>query len=235
VQNSQHTTFEGHRGMMAIQVSTPERLTFLKKVYGLFSLALVIFAGATWVGSTNEAVLGMVLPLLGKGFLAYILIMFAMFALLRMTASRFPLNLIGLGVFAVFEGLLTGPLVYYVVGTSGVEVVAQAAILTTVVFGSLTLFAWTSKKDFSFMRGALWAGLGVLVGFILLSFLFGYSASGWGVSAAFVLLMAGFVLYDTSNIMRHYPIDQAPAAAAGLFLNFVIMFRNILMLLARRD
>ena len=49
------------------------------------------------------------------------------------------------------------------------------------------------------------------------------------------MLMAGFVLYDTSNIMRRYPVNAAVPAAIAIFLDVVIMFKHMLLLLSNRD
>jgi FtsH-binding integral membrane protein len=221
-------------GMLAIQVGSAERMVFLRKVYTLFSLTIGLFAGVTWWASSSEFALSLVAPIFRGGFFGYMILMLVMFGLLRVAAGRFPINLVALGLFATVEGLLTGPLVTFAIGVGGTEVVAQAAVLTGVVFGALTIYTLTSKRDFSFMRAALWTGFGVVFGFVLLGWLFGFNTSGWGVSAAFVLLMAGFVIYDTSNIMRHYPTTAVVPAVCALFLDVVIMFKHILMLLSRR-
>ncbi len=223
-----------HEGMLAIQVSVPERLAFLRKVYALFSLAIVVFAGTTWA-CCSEAALQMVAPIYSRGIIGPLLLMVVVGAFMRMGASRYPLNLFALFGFAVFEGVLTGPLVYFYQATRGAEVVAQAAVLTGVVFAGLTLYALTSKRDFSFLRGAVWTCLWLLIGMGIVGMLFGLDVFGWGWSAAWVLLMAGFVLYDTSNIMRHYPTNMAAAAAMALFFDFVVMFKHILRLVASRD
>ncbi|MDP6850563.1 MAG: Bax inhibitor-1 family protein [Planctomycetota bacterium] len=231
----ERTQPEQYRGMMAIQVSSAERMAFIRKVYSLFSLALVLFAGTTWWACQSEFALRLIMPLLGGGILKFLLLMLLMFGMLRLAMNRFPINIFALGAFAFFMGLMTGPLVTMALAQGGVEVVAQAAVLTTVVFGGLTLYALTSKTDFSFLRAGLWIGFSILIGFLLLGWLFGFNTGGWGVSAGFVLLMSGFVLYDTSNIMRRYPTTAAVPAAIALFLDFVIMFQHILRLLSRRD
>ncbi len=228
-----------YRGMLAIQVAVPERLAFLKKVYSLFSLAILVFTGAAWMGTAVEPVRNAVLSLYGgAGILGFLVIMAGMFLVMRLTAARFPINIVALGGFAVIEGLLTAPLIFMILKIhpeTGAGIVAQAAVLTAVVFGSLTLFTLTSKRDFSWMRAGLWAGFGILFGFMILGMLFGWSTTGWGVSLAWVLLMAGFLIYDTSNVMRRFPTTMAATAAATIFLDVVILFQQLLMLLGRRD
>jgi len=80
-------------------------------------------------------------------------------------------------------------------------------------------------------------GFFLLFGLAILA-MFGIGESmqmGWGISVAWVLLMGGFVLYDTQNIMKRYPSNMAATAAATLMIDFIIMFKHILLLLSRRD
>jgi modulator of FtsH protease len=231
-----------HEGMLAIQVGSAERMAFLRKVYSLFSLAMGVFAATAWWATENETALRLVAPIAGGGFLGMLLFMGLAFFMLRVAAGRFPLNLIALVAFAAFEGLFTGVLITSVIATreafgpgDGLEIVTQAAVLTGVVFAGLTLFTLTSKKDFSFLRAGLWTCFWVLIGMALIGWLFGFDLYGWGMSLGWVLLMAGFLIYDTSNIMRHYPVTAAVPAAIAIFLDVVIMFKHLLMLLSRRD
>ena len=233
-----HDTFANeHRGMLAIEVDSRERLVFLRKVYSLLGAALVLFAGSAWFFATNEAALeGIVAPIARMGWIGIIVLMAGLFLVLRMTAARFPINLIGLGTFAVLEGLLTAPILYMVgMGPEGSTIIAQAGVITGVTFGGLTLYTLTTKRDFSWMGAGLYVGFFLLIGIALLSMIFGFNISQIGLSAGFCLLMAGFTIYDTSNIMRRYPTDMAAAAAATLLLDIAILFKHVLILLSSRD
>ena len=231
----------------AVNDTLEQRLAFLRKVYTLFSCSMVLWMGsALWV-STNDKMLGLVMGIFGNGFLGMIVFMAALFGLLHLTRSAgAPLNYIGLGLFSLLEGFVTAPLIKYSLTVTGGEglamtdpsnVVLQAFVLTGMVFGGLTTYALTTKRDFSFLRGALWMGFFLLFGLAILA-MFGIGESmqmGWGISVGWVLLMGGFVLYDTQNIMKRYPSNMAAAAAATLMIDFIIMFQRILMLLSRRD
>lgn len=213
---------------------TPVRLAFLRKVYSLFTFAMVIFSGVTYWASSSE----WALSLFGRmGLIGILLMLGGVYFLARVTASRFPLNLIGLASMATFYGFLAGPSVYIALEAGGPEVVLQAALLTSLVFAGLTSYVLLTKKDFHFLRAGLWAGFWLMFGIGILSF-FGIGTglvAGMGWSIGWVLLMAGFMLYDTSNILHRYPADQAASAALAIFLDFVIMFLHILRLLSRRD
>ncbi|MBC8370411.1 MAG: Bax inhibitor-1 family protein [Planctomycetes bacterium] len=225
-----------------------QRLAFLRKVYTLFGASMVAWMGsALWV-STNDKVLGMVMGVFGNGFLGLIIFMAALFGLLHLTrSSAAPINYIGLALFSVLEGAVTAPLIKYSLMATGGEglgmtdpsnVVFQAFILTGLVFGGLTMYALTTKRDFSYLRGALWMGFALLFGIAILGMFFDSMLAinmGWGMSVGWVILMGGFVLYDTQNIMKRYPSNMACAAAATLMIDFIIMFQRILMLLSRRD
>lgn len=237
-------------GVPVAQADLRTRLAFLRKVYALFGGAMTLWAGTSLLVMTNEPLLAWTLNLFGGGFLPFLLIMAAAFLLLRVTAGSFPLNLIGLGLFGVMEGFLTAPLIFIALArtapeaatttellTSGGTLLTQAFGLTAIVFGGLSAYALTTKRDFSFLRAALYIGFFLLLGIGLLS-MFGVGEGfvlGWGWSAAWVLLMSGFVLYDTQNIMRRFPASMAASAAAILLIDFVVLFKHILLLLSRRD
>lgn len=214
---------------------------------------MLLWAGTTALAMSSDAILNGFLSVLGTGFIGWMLLMAAMFMILRLTASTFPLNVIGLGVFAVLEGLITAPFILLVTGSitqvgpnefeaavtaSTLAITGQAFALTAAVFGSITAYVLTTKKDFSFMRGVLALGFGLAIGLIAVSYFWAGAANivgGTGFAAAMVLLFAGFMLYDTSNIVHRYAPNQAASAAAKLLLDFVIMFRYILILLSNRD
>lgn len=231
------------------------RIAFLRKVYTLFGGAMALWMGTTCLVATNEKLLATAFGFMGGGILGFILVMAAMFFLLRLTSSRgTAISMMGLGLFGVLQGFLTAPLVYIasmsqaasetltgeqvqtLALTDTSNIVTQAFVLTCAVFGGLSFYALTTKHDFSWMRGALMMSLFALFAIGILGYFgIGGGAMNWGYSAAFVILMGGFVLYDTQNILRRYPENMAASAAATLLIDFVIMFQHILMLLMRRN
>lgn len=117
---------------------------------------------------------------------------------------------------------------------SGSNIVESAASVT--IFGCVALIATAmiTRRDFSFLRGILVWGFFVAMGLIGASFLFGWNLGTW-----FSVGMIGFagaaVLYDTSNIMHHYPQDKYVAASMALFGSIAMMFWYILRLFMSRD
>ncbi len=107
---------------------------------------------------------------------------------------------------------------------------------TVTVFGCVALIATVmiTRKDFSFLRGVMVWGFFIVMGLIGASFLFGWNLGTW-----FSVGMIGFagiaILYDTSNIMHHYPQDKYVAASMALFASIAMMFWYILRLFMSRD
>lgn len=119
------------------------------------------------------------------------------------------------------------------------QLIAQAGIITTALFGGLTLVAFTTKKDFSFLGGMLKVGFFVAIGLIVASIVIpgGFNLGIW-FSAGMVVLMGGAILYNTSNIIHHYGTTQYVAASLSLFASVAMLFfyvLRILMALSGRD
>ena len=143
----------------------------------------------------------------------------------------------GLGILAVFGltgfmGYTLGPIVSRYLGLpNGGEVVMQALGATAVLFIGLSGYALTTRKDFSFMGGFL--TVGVLVAFVagLAAVFFEIPALSLTVSAAFVLLMSGLILYETSNII-HGGETNYIMATVSLFVSIYNLFLSLLQLLS---
>lgn len=142
----------------------------------------------------------------------------------------------GWGILAVFAltgfmGYTLGPIISRYLGLpNGGEIVMQAMGGTAAIFVGLSAYAVTTKKDFSFMGGFLMVG-------ILLAFLAGLAAIfleipalSLTVSAAFVLLMSGLILYETSNII-HGGETNYVLATVTLFVSIFNLFTSLLHLL----
>ena len=142
----------------------------------------------------------------------------------------------GWGIAAVFAmtgfmGYTLGPVISRYLGLpNGGEIVMQAMGGTAAIFIGLSAYAVTTKKDFSFMGGFLMVG-------ILLAFLAGLAAIfleipalSLTVSAAFVLLMSGLILYETGNII-HGGETNYVLATVTLFVSIFNLFTSLLHLL----
>ena len=146
------------------------------------------------------------------------------------------LNLLALFAFTTFTGVVISPLIALVLANNPASI-WQAGLLTVGIFGGLTAYVFISKKDFSFLRGMVVTGLIVVVLAGLLNVLIvGSSALSFGIACAALLLFSGFVLYDTSNIIRRYPTNEYVAGALSLYLDaFNIFLALVRILNASRD
>jgi len=109
-------------------------------------------------------------------------------------------------------------------------VIASAAIITFLAFTALTLVVFITRKDFSFLRGILmWGGILALVT-IFGGAIFGFQL-GTFFSVAMVGLAGAAILYDTSNVLHHYPEDRYVAASLELFASVALMLWYVIQLL----
>ncbi|MED5240406.1 MAG: Bax inhibitor-1/YccA family protein [SAR324 cluster bacterium] len=211
------------RGVTATaSVSTTERLIFIKKVYSLLALSMLTAAIGAYLGSGPLFLL--VAPNMMLFFILQIgLIFFASFA-----ARKPGLNIIALFSFTTVSGLTLGPLLARV----GPTIAAEAFALTAITFVCLSAYVVYSKKDFSFMSGFLMTGLIVLVvGGLLNMFFIQSGMMHFVMSGASVLLFSGFILYDTSNILRYYGTDEHVSATLALYLDVLNLFIALLSIL----
>jgi modulator of FtsH protease len=145
------------------------------------------------------------------------------------------------GILVVFAvtgllGLGLGPMLnHYLATANGTSLVGTALGGTGVIFLGLSAYALTSKKDFSFLGGFLFAGLMVAV--LAMVALFGLSFFGINIpaahialSAVIILLMSGFILFDTSRIVNGGETNYV-MATVGLYLSIYNIFQSLLFLL----
>lgn len=138
-----------------------------------------------------------------------------------------------LAVFALtgFMGYTLGPIVSkYLAMPNGSQIVMMAMGGTATIFVGLSAYALTTRKDFSFMGGFLLAG--IIVAFLagLGAIFFQIPALSLTVSAAFVLLMGGLILFETSRIV-HGGETNYISATVGLYVSIYNLFSSLLALL----
>lgn len=194
----------------------------LRNTYALLSMTL-LFSAVT-------AGVSMLLQLPHPGI---IITLVGYFGLLFLT-TRFRNQSLGLFfVFALtgFMGYTLGPILSsYMSMPAGNTIVMSAMGLTAVVFMGLSSLVWVTKKDFSFMGNFLMVG--ILVGFLcaLGAVFFELPGLSLAVSAMFVLLMSGLILYETSNII-HGGETNYIMATVTLFVAIFNLFTSLLHLL----
>lgn len=155
------------------------------------------------------------------------------FGLLFLTAKLCHRNLGIAAVFALtgFMGYTLGPILNaYLAMPNGGQIVMMAMAGTAAIFFGLSAYVRATRRDFSFMGGFLLAG--ILTAFLagLGAIFFEIPALSVAVSAVFVLLMAGLILYETSNIV-HGGETNYIMATVTLFVSIFNLFTSLLHLL----
>jgi len=195
----------------------------LRNTYMLLSMTLLFSA------MTAGASMALNLPHPGM-----IITMVGYFGLLFLT-TKFSNSAWGLVcVFALtgFMGLTLGPILnmYIENFSNGTELVMTALGGTGAIFLGLSAYALTTRKDFSFMGGFLMVG--VLVAFLagLGAMVFAIPALSLAVSAMFILLMSGMILYQTSD-MIHGGETNYILATVSLYVSIYNLFLSLLQIL----
>jgi len=117
---------------------------------------------------------------------------------------------------------------------SGPEILQQAAIVTLSLFSGLTAVVFVTKKDFSFLKTGLTIGFFIAIGLIVAGTLFGFNLGLW-FSVGMCLLAGGSILYQTSNLINKYTVDQYIPASLGLFASLMLLFWYVLQIFMSRD
>ncbi|MBP9604968.1 MAG: Bax inhibitor-1 family protein, partial [Chromatiaceae bacterium] len=112
----------------------------------------------------------------------------------------------------------------------GPEIIATAFAGTGLIFLGLSGYALTSKKDFSFMGGFLFAGIMVVFIAAIANIFLAMPALSLAVSGGIILLMSGFILFDTSRIINGGETNYI-MATYGLYLNMFNIFVSLLQIL----
>jgi FtsH-binding integral membrane protein len=231
------------RGAVAT-LGVSDRVSFLRKTYAHLGAGLIAWPLLTAllfnvfsdfsIGFSKFALSGynwlLVIGLfMGAGYLA---------SRLATSETSRGLQYLGFGIEIAAWSLLMQPILWLLVlrFNQPMAMLAQAGIITLAIFVGLTLTVFLTKKDFTFMGGFLkictFAALGVIVASILFGFSLGALFCG-----AIILLMAGYILHQTSLVMSQFPPTAYVAAALMLFSTVATLFWYVLQLLMsfRRD
>lgn len=140
---------------------------------------------------------------------------------------------LALGAFVAAEAVIFCPLLY-VASLRGDEILQSSVLVTFLGFLGLTGVAFMTRKDFSFLGGILrFAGILAVVA-IVGSLFFGFTLGLW-FSIAMVGVAGAAILYDTSNVLHHYPTDRYVAASLQLFASIALMLWYVIRIFMSRD
>jgi FtsH-binding integral membrane protein len=138
-----------------------------------------------------------------------------------------------LGGYVVANAIIFVPMLY-IADSTAPGVIQSAAIVTLLGFAGLTAIVFVTRKDFSFLRGMLMFGGVLAMVAIVAAVLFGFELGTW-FSVAMVGFAGGAILFDTSNVLHHYPEDRYVAASLSLFASVALLFWYVLRLFMSRD
>ncbi|MEZ4474917.1 MAG: Bax inhibitor-1 family protein [bacterium] len=223
----------------AADASANDRADFMRLTYLHLGGAILAFAGLTALLVNSSFAPSMMAALAGSRFMW--LIVLGAFMLVGAIAQRWAtsgasvgMQYTGLGLYILAEAIIFVPLVF-IANLKAPGSVGTAAVLTATVFGGLTVTALVTKRDFSFLGRALTIAGFAAMGMIIVSILFGFTLGSF-FSLAMVVVAAGYILYQSSQIMYHYPVGSHVAASLALFASVALLFWYILRLvMAARD
>jgi modulator of FtsH protease len=224
---SQQGGWGGMLARTAAEASLPERLAFIRKVYSLFFVATLFAIGGVLLGFSSMPLMVFIAQ---NPLIAILLMLGGVFGA-QALRHKPTINLFALFGFTTLTGVIISPLLY-MISLRNPASILEAGVLTVGIFGGLTVYAFISNKDFSFMRGMLVTGLIIVILTGLLNiFIIGSSALYFAGAVATLLLFSGFVLYDTSNIIRRYPTNEYVSGALALYLDAFNIFLALLRIL----
>lgn len=148
--------------------------------------------------------------------------------------QRYPLNVVLLALFTLAYGFTIAVIVAQYFEAGAGKIVLEAAALTALVFIVITFIAVVSKIDFSFLRTFLFAAFVVLIAASIANFVFGFVAGKrsrlftFGISVLGALVFIGFLLYDTSLVLKRLGPDQWIQACISLYLDVANIFMYML-------
>ena len=228
---------DGYHGQSAANASENERLSFIRRTYLHLAVSVAALVGMEFVlfksGIAGDillrwftspvSLLAVIALFIGGGFLARYL------ARAEMPSAVKYLALIG---YTFLQALFLLPIIYLAMHKMGgdTKLIEQASLITLVTFGGLTLTVFVTKSDFSGLGPILFAAGWAVFAVILAAIIFGFGLGLW-ISFVCVALAAGYILYDTSNILHHYRTDEHVAASLELLADVVLLFYHILRIL----
>lgn len=210
------------------------RSNFIRKVYLILCTQLVFTAGcvlyALSFGKVAQTFYMENQYLLVISLIVNMACSYSLFCY-RSVARTVPTNYILLSLFTISLSFICCASVVF----SDPDLVAIAAILTAIVVIALTLYAFTTKTDFTMCGGLLFVCSLLLFGMILLSFIFPGKGFQIVISACACLLFGVYLIYDTQLIVGNHQlkleVDDYIIGALALYIDIIQLFMEILRLL----
>lgn len=204
------------------------KTAFLQKVYLLLFCSVAVGGFGAYLGANSRQLLEIVI----RNQIAFLLIYIFGCFLVHAVKSIPGLNLVALFAFTFVTGLYISPLIFLVAATKGVNLIYEALTITGVTFVGLTMYVLLTKKDFSFMHGMLTAVTFAMFAAAIAFIFFPVSSAVYtGFCVIGVLLFSGYILYDTSVLMRNWESNDYIGFTLALYMDVLGLFLYLLRLL----
>lgn len=213
------------------------RAAFIIKTYNHLLGAIGAFAGLEILFFNTGMAKSITMAVVGVNWLlvlgAFMLVSWIASSVAHKVTSKVG-QYAALAAYVVAEAIIFVPLLY-IAQLKAPGILKSAVLVTALGFAGLTFVAFTLRKDFSFLGGLLrWAGICALVAIVGAIF-FGFQLGTW-FSVAMIAFAGAAILYDTSNVMHHYPQDRYVAASLQLFASVVLLLWYVIRLfMSSRD
>lgn len=195
--------------------------------YGKFFTALFLGILVATIGLVlgQDVPRGLFLPL---SIVEIILIFMMVFARKR-KAIGYPLMF----VFMLISGMTLYPAIGYYISVLGADVVLRAFGITAFAFGSIAIYTFVSKRDFTFLGSFLFVSILALVGLEILNLFLPANGTAQLILSGFgILIFVGYTLYDFSRLTLHgFTEKEIPFLVVAIYLDFVNLFLYILQFL----
>jgi len=206
-------------------INSDATVAFLKRTYQLLGASMIAAAGGAYATMPYADVI-----IQYKWFI-FGFELFMLFVGLGMTRNKPGLNLVALFLFTFATGVSLVPLLAKLIGMGSGGTIGTAFLMTSILFGVLSMFAINSKSDFSNWGKPLFITLIiVIIASLLNHFILQSPIMHIVITAGILLLFSVFTIYDTQNIANG-AYDSEVDAAISLYLDFLNMFTAILQLL----
>ncbi|KAF7152504.1 hypothetical protein RHSIM_Rhsim01G0272300 [Rhododendron simsii] len=226
------------RPLYPMMLESPQmRWAFIRKVYSILSFQLLLTVAVASVVVFVRPI-SVFFATTTPGFALYIVLLITPLIVLCPLSyyhQKHPLNFFLLALFTITLAFGVGLSCAFTKG----RIVLEAAILTTVVVVSLTLYTfWAARrgKDFSFLGPFLFGSLLVLMVFALIQIIFPLgklSVMIYGGLAA--IIFCGYIVYDTDNLIKRHSYDEYIWASVSLYLDIINLFMALLTLFRAAD
>ncbi|KAK4294098.1 hypothetical protein Pmani_033248 [Petrolisthes manimaculis] len=205
------------------------RMGFLRKVYGLLSVQLMVttVVAATFAYTpvlrdtihTNPWIIMMCLP-----------VAIGLMIALHVKRHHVPINYVLLTAFTVVEAITVG----VVVSMYEAEVVIKAFVMTLVITISLTAYTFQTKRDFTNMGLGLVIGLMTMIGLGLMNLFIGSSGLELAIAGGSALIFCLFIIFDTQMMMHKLSPEEYILATINLYLDIINLFIELLRIFGER-